>query len=133
MTRRPLSTITARLAWCISVIFSPFLVPIATALGVVQKHAAPEDLLRWFGIVVLFVTLLPAASIAVMVPILQSQRLTSEKQKRTVPAFMLYACQYDCGNFSIASARCGTRNCLGGSRLYHKQRYFFCNHPNVEN
>ena len=36
-------------------------------MGVVQKHAAPEDLLRWFGIVVLFVTVLPAASIAVMV------------------------------------------------------------------
>ena len=67
MIRRTLSTITARLAWCVSVVFSPFLVPVATAVGVVQKYAAPEDLLRWLGIVVLFVTVLPAFSIAVMV------------------------------------------------------------------
>ena len=67
MTDRTLSTITAQLAWCVSVVFSPFLVPIATAIGVVQKHAAPEDLLQWLGIVVLFVTVLPAVSIAVMV------------------------------------------------------------------
>ena len=67
MSRRNFSTIIARLAWCVSVVFSPFLVPIATAIGVVQKHAAPEDLLRWLGIVVLFVTVLPALSIAVMV------------------------------------------------------------------
>ena len=67
MSRRTFSTIIARLAWCVSVVFSPFLVPVATAIGVVQKHAAPEDLLRWLGIVVLFVTVLPALSIAVMV------------------------------------------------------------------
>lgn len=67
MIRRTFSTIIARLAWCVSVVFSPFLVPVATAIGVVQKHAAPEDLLRWLGIVVLFVTVLPALSIAVMV------------------------------------------------------------------
>lgn len=67
MIRRTFSTILARLAWCVSVVFSPFLVPVATAIGVVQKHAAPEDLLRWLGIVVLFVTVLPALSIAVMV------------------------------------------------------------------
>lgn len=66
MTRRTLSTITARLAWCISIVFSPFLVPIATAIGVIQKHAAPQDILRWSGIVVLFVTVLPVLSIAVM-------------------------------------------------------------------
>ncbi len=67
MIRRTFSTIIARLAWCVSVVFSPFLVPVATAIGVVQKHAVPEDLLRWLGIVVLFVTVLPALSIAVMV------------------------------------------------------------------
>ena len=67
MTRRTLSTITTRLAWYISVVFSPFLVPIATAFGVVEKHAAPQDSLRWLAIVVLFVTVLPALSIAVMV------------------------------------------------------------------
>ena len=67
MTRRTLSTLTARLAWCISVVFSPFLVTIATAFGVVQKHAAPQDSLRWLGIVVLFVTVLPTVSIALMV------------------------------------------------------------------
>ena len=67
MTRSTLSPITAGLAWCISVIFSPFLVPIATAGGVVQKHSAPQESLQWFGIIVLFVTVLPAVSIAVMV------------------------------------------------------------------
>lgn len=67
MTHRTLSTITARLAWSISVVFSPFLVPIATAIGVVQTHAAPQDIPRWIGIIVLFVTVLPALSIATMV------------------------------------------------------------------
>ena len=67
MAHRNLPTITARLAWCVSVVFSPFFVPIATAAGVVQKHATPQDSLQWLGIVVLFVTLLPALSIAVMV------------------------------------------------------------------
>ena len=62
-----LSTIPARIAWGTSVLFSPFLVPIATAVGVIQKHAAPQDALRWLVIVVLFVTVLPVLSIAAMV------------------------------------------------------------------
>ncbi len=66
MPRKTLSTITARFAWGVSVVFSPFLVPIATTIGVVQKHAAPQDLYRWIGIVVLFVTVFPVLSIAVM-------------------------------------------------------------------
>ena len=67
MARSNLSTIPAGLAWGTSVLFSPFLVPIATAAGVVYKHADPQNALRWLGIVVLFVTVLPALSIAVMV------------------------------------------------------------------
>jgi hypothetical protein len=67
MERSDLSTIPARIAWGTSVLFSPFLVPIATAIGVIQKHAAPQNVLRWLAIVVLFVTVLPVLSIAVMV------------------------------------------------------------------
>ncbi len=67
MARRNLSTIPAGIAWGTSVLFSPFLVPIATAAGVVHKHADPQNALRWLAIVVLFVTVLPALSIAVMV------------------------------------------------------------------
>lgn len=67
MVSRNLSTIPAGIAWGTSVLFSPFLVPIATAVGVVQKHAAPQNALRWLAIVALFVTVLPALSIAVMV------------------------------------------------------------------
>ena len=67
MERSNLSTIPARIAWGTSVLFSPFLVPIATAVGVIQKHAAPQNALRWLAIVVLFVTVLPTLSIAVMV------------------------------------------------------------------
>jgi membrane-associated phospholipid phosphatase len=67
MEHSDLSTIPARIAWGISVLFSPFLVPIATAVGVIQKHAAPQNALRWLAIVVLFVTVLPVLSIAVMV------------------------------------------------------------------
>lgn len=66
MERSNLSTIPARIAWGTSVLFSPFLVPIATAVGVIQKHAAPQNALRWLVIVVLFVTVLPVLSIAVM-------------------------------------------------------------------
>lgn len=67
MARRNLSTIPAGIAWSTSVLFSPFLVPIATAAGVVYKHADPQNALRWLAIVVLFVTVIPALSIAVMV------------------------------------------------------------------
>ena len=67
MVRRNLSTIPAGIAWGTSVLFSPFLVPIATAVGVVQKHADPQNALRWLAIVALFVTVLPALSIALMV------------------------------------------------------------------
>lgn len=67
MEHSDLSTIPARIAWGTSVLFSPFLVPIATAVGVIQKHAAPQDALRWLVIVVLFVTVLPVLSIAAMV------------------------------------------------------------------
>ncbi len=67
MARSNLSTIPAGIAWGTSVLFSPFLVPIATAAGVVYKHADPQNALRWLAIVVLFVTVLPALSIAVMV------------------------------------------------------------------
>ena len=86
MTRRTLSTITAWLAWCISVVFSPFLVPIATAIGVVQKHAAPQDILRWSGIVVLFVTVLPILSIAVMTRFTQLSDLhLKNREERFLP------------------------------------------------
>ena len=67
MTRSNLSTIPAGIAWGTSVLFSPFLVPIATAVGVVQKYADPQDALRWLVIVVVFVTVLPALSIGLMV------------------------------------------------------------------
>lgn len=67
MARSNSLTMPARIAWATSVLFSPFLVPIATAVGVVQKHADPQDALRWLAIVVLFVTVLPVLSIAVMV------------------------------------------------------------------
>lgn len=67
MARSNSLTIPACIAWCTSVLFSPFLVPIVTAAGVVQKHADPQNALRWLVIVVLFVTVLPVLSIAVMV------------------------------------------------------------------
>lgn len=67
MARSNLSSIPGYIAWGTSVLFSPFLVPIATAIGVIQKHAAPQDALRWLIIVVLFVTVLPTLAIAAMV------------------------------------------------------------------
>ena len=67
MARSNSLTIPAYIALTTSVLFSPFLVPIATAVGVVQKHADPQDVLRWLVIVVLFVTVLPVLSIAAMV------------------------------------------------------------------
>ena len=67
MARSNSLTIPACIAWATSVLFSPFLVPIATAAGVVQKHADPQNALRWLVIVILFVTVLPVLSIAAMV------------------------------------------------------------------
>lgn len=67
MARSNSLTIPACIALATSVLFSPFLVPIATAVGVVQKHADPQNAFRWLAIVVLFVTVLPVLSIAAMV------------------------------------------------------------------
>ncbi len=50
-----------------SVIFSPFFVPIATTLFVVETHAeTPTDALLWLTIVTVFVTVLPISGIAVL-------------------------------------------------------------------
>ena len=86
MERSNLSTIPARIAWGTSVLFSPFLVPIATAVGVIQKHAAPQNALRWLAIVVLFVTVLPALSIAVMVRCAKVSNLhLQNREERLLP------------------------------------------------
>ena len=86
MARSNLSTIPAGIAWGISVLFSPFLVPIATAAGVVHKHADPQNALRWLAIIVLFVTVLPALSIAVMVRLSKVSDLhLQHREERLLP------------------------------------------------
>ena len=86
MERSNLSTLPAYIAWGTSVLFSPFLVPIATAVGVIQKHAAPQNALRWLAIVVIFVTVLPTLSIAVMVRCAKVSNLhLQNKEERLLP------------------------------------------------
>ncbi len=56
-----------QLALGISVIFSPFLVPILTAMCVVQKYAGTRaEALLWLTIMVVFVTLLPISGIVAL-------------------------------------------------------------------
>ena len=113
MTRSNLSTIPAGIAWGTSVLFSPFLVPIATAVGVVQKYADPQDALRWLVIVVVFITVLPVLSIALMVRSAKVSDFHLQNREELTPTFMLYARQYDCRHGFTPPTRCSPRNRLG--------------------
>lgn len=67
MRRSSLSTIPARIALGISIIFSPFFVPIATTVVVVEKYAVTrQEALLWLAILAMFVTVLPVLCIGIL-------------------------------------------------------------------
>ncbi|RKU27336.1 hypothetical protein C6497_11340 [Candidatus Poribacteria bacterium] len=70
-----------------SVAFSPFIVPIVTAVIVIQKHAmTSQDVLLWLGIVTLFVTILPILGIVLLVKFSKVGNLhLHAKEERIIP------------------------------------------------
>ncbi len=64
MTHRTFSTLPARVALGTSIIFSPFLVPIVTAVFVIRAHAETnQETALWLAVVIAFVTVLPILGI----------------------------------------------------------------------
>ncbi len=70
-----------------SVVFSPFIVPIVTAVIVIQKYAMTrQDVLLWLGIVTLFVTILPILGIVLLVRFSKVGNLhLHAKEERLIP------------------------------------------------
>ena len=70
-----------------SVVFSPFIVPIVTAVIVIQKHAmTSQDVFLWLGIVTLFVTVLPILGIVLLVRFSKVGNLhLHAKEERIIP------------------------------------------------
>ena len=70
-----------------SVVFSPFIVPIVTAVIVIQKYAMTrQDVLLWLGIVTLFVTVLPIVGIVLLVRFSKVGNLhLHAKEERLIP------------------------------------------------
>lgn len=70
-----------------SVAFSPFIVPIVTAVIVIQKHAmTSQDVLLWLGIVTLFVTILPILGIVLLLKFSKVGNLhLHAKEERIIP------------------------------------------------
>lgn len=70
-----------------SVVFSPFIVPIVTAVIVIQKYAmTSQDVLLWLGIVTLFVTVLPILGIILLVRFSKVGNLhLHAKEERLIP------------------------------------------------
>lgn len=67
MKRKTLSEIRNRVALGTSIVFSPFIVPIVTAIFVIHKHAETgRELLHWLVVVSIFVTVLPILVIIVL-------------------------------------------------------------------
>ncbi|MDE0088689.1 MAG: hypothetical protein OXU23_23415, partial [Candidatus Poribacteria bacterium] len=60
MTQKTFSAFPAWIALGTSVVFSPFIVPIVTAIFVIYKHASTnQEVILWLTIVAIFVTVLP--------------------------------------------------------------------------
>ncbi len=67
MKPETLSEICDCVALGTSIVFSPFIVPIVTAIFVIHKHAETgRELLHWFVVVSIFVTVLPILAIIVL-------------------------------------------------------------------
>lgn len=67
MMRKTFSAFPAWIALGTSVVFSPFIVPIVTAVFVIHKHAGTsQEVILWLTIVAIFVTVLPILAIALL-------------------------------------------------------------------
>ena len=87
MTRKTFSAFPAWVALGTSVIFSPFIVPIVTAIFVVQKHATTsQEVMLWLAIVATFVTVLPILVIVLLFRFSKVSNLhLRAKEERLIP------------------------------------------------
>ena len=87
MKRKKLSEIRNRIALGTSIVFSPFIVPIVTAIFVIHKHAeTSRELLHWLIVVSIFVTVLP---ILVVIMLYRFSKVSNihlhAKEERLIP------------------------------------------------
>lgn len=87
MFQKTFSAFPERIALGTSVVFSPFIVPIVTAVIVIQKYAmTSQDVFLWLGIVTLFVTVLPILGIVLLVRFSKVGNLhLHAKEERLIP------------------------------------------------
>ena len=121
MVRSNLSTIPAGIAWGTSVLFSPFLVPIVTAASVVQKHADPQNVLRWLVIVVLICYRVTGHIHSTHGPVFQSERLYTCRtgEERLLPLCCTLVSMI-IGTVLLHRLGAAREIVWAGSRLYHE-------------
>lgn len=87
MTRKTFSAIPDRIALGTSIIFSPFIVPIVTAVFVIYKHAeTSQEVLLWLVIVATFVTVLPILAIILLFRFSKVSDIhLNDKEERLLP------------------------------------------------
>lgn len=87
MTRSTLLAFRARLAWGISLVFSPFFVLIATTVVVVEKYAVTSrEAVLWLTVLGMFVTVLPVLWIGILFRFSKvSDWHLSSKEERLLP------------------------------------------------
>ena len=87
MTQLTSSKFPNWVALCISVFFSPFIVPIVTAVFIVHEHAgSSHELFLWVSVIATFVTILPIIAILLLVRISKVSNIhLHEKDERLLP------------------------------------------------
>ncbi len=87
MKQKNSSAIQARIALCISVFFSPFIVPIVTAVFVVKKHASSShEVYLWVAVIAVFVTILPILSVLLLFRLSKVSNIhLHDKDERLLP------------------------------------------------
>lgn len=93
MRPKSLSAIPEWVALGTSIIFSPFIVPIATAIFVIQRHAGTrQELILWFSVVALFVSVVPILAIILLLRFSKVSNLhLPSKEERLIPLCLTLA------------------------------------------
>ena len=91
MTRKSILAFPEWVALGTSVIFSPFIVPIVTAVFVIQKHAATsKEVILWLTVVTTFVTIVPILAIVLLFRFSKISNMhLPTKEERLVPLCLI--------------------------------------------
>lgn len=87
MKQKTFSVFRDNVALGTSILFSPFIVPIVTAIFVIQKHAeTSKEVLHWLTIVAIFVTALPILAIVILYRLSKVSNIhLHTKEERLIP------------------------------------------------